>query len=291
MIVKFEEMGTMAETTVFAHYGMNREGSRPVQLGSLDAFQAAADRGFGLEFELQSSSDSELLVTHEPTTSAWSKGKVKKYWSSLPAVEIFTLENQHGPVCRFNQLLRLVEDYPALPMAIRLSASQQTARFTNRLIEVLSLNKTLHERLVIYGLKPKVARQFKRGLTAVRLGATVCHDYDISRFQKSVDHALLSIDSLMLNKDIFTLVWLDEWDRQGRKNSRKIFYARELVETLRRCDLKVVLTSPDLHKLHGHKDAESLLTLETRWRELVHFNVDAICTSYPARLSGLLSGA
>jgi hypothetical protein len=52
--------------------------------------------------------------------------------------------------------------------------------------------------------------------------------------------------------------------------------------------VKVAMISPELHKIEGHQDAESLKTLNRRWREMLSLKPEAICTDYPARLSALL---
>jgi glycerophosphoryl diester phosphodiesterase len=270
---------------LYSHRGIDFDRRDKMAENSLDAFRWAATQGFGIELDLQMTRDQVLIVAHDATVESWTGGKAKKAWSSFSNDEILKLETALGPIARFTQVLSLAKEFPQLQLAIHLKGTNQSPAFVHKLVDALSLEKDLYPRTLIFDLKLDVATTLRRALPGIGLAPSVSDEYDISRYQSSVNGTLMSVEDVLTHKQVFNWVWMDEWDRSAMHDPIKTFYASEHVERLRKKGFKIALISPELHKAEGHQDGVEQKAMQARWFELIELKPDAICTDYPARLS------
>jgi glycerophosphoryl diester phosphodiesterase len=273
---------------ILSHRGIDLERETVCPENSLAAFRWCAEKGLGLELDLQLTADHVLIVAHDATLERWSEGTVKRAWATFKDSDLLRLEAAFSPLARFTQVLTLAHDFPNLHLAIHVKGTNQTSQFMLKLVEVLKEHASLFPRILLFDLKRETVLGLKQALPGIGLAASVADDYDIVRFQNMTNGTLLTVTEFLAKKTLYTWAWLDEWDRVSLTEPAKALYTSELVDRLHKNGVKVAMISPELHKIEGHQDAESLKTLNRRWREMLSLKPEAICTDYPARLSALL---
>jgi glycerophosphoryl diester phosphodiesterase len=269
---------------IYAHRGIDMDRSEKLSESSLAAFRWSAERGFGIEVDLQLTRDQAFLIAHDSTVERWTNGRSKVLWSSLGSEEVTKLSANFGPVCWFLQILALMQEFPALQVAIHLKGVNQTGPFVKKLTDVLKAHVQYFSRLLLFDLKSEIAVTLLRALPGIGIAPSVSDEYDVARFQASTHGTLMSLDDAFEQGRVFNWLWLDEWDRSGANESLKSLYNDDVFSKIRKKGLKVAIVSPELHKNEGHPDAQSDAAIQMRWDEIIRFKPDAICTDYPARL-------
>jgi hypothetical protein len=122
----------------------------------------------------------------------------------------------------------------------------------------------------------------------------VAHPYDIERYNQCVLGTLLSLEKVLSHKDLFSWVWLDEWDLADKDGGQKQFYTAEVFETLKDQGLKIALVTPELHGTspgllggEAHPDADKS-RLFGRIQETINLQPDALCTDYPEEVRQMI---
>lgn len=275
---------------VFSHRGLDLDRPEKLAENSIAAFRWAAERGFGVELDLQFTRDQHWIVAHDATIERWSSGAGRQPWSALTMGEIAKLGANFGPIASLKETLELARAFPRLTLALHFKGANQRGPLVSALGAALAPWKDLHTRLLIFDLKFDTAAALRRALPAIGLAPSVVHEFDIQRYQ-TLCHGTLSLAGpVKSRRNDFDWVWLDEWDRLGQGETRKDFYA-EAIGEFHAKGFKVAVISPELHRDELHQDAEPMPTLTRRWRDLIRLGPNAICTDYPARFSALLSAA
>ena len=271
---------------VLSHRGLDRERAEHLRENSLASFRWAMTRGFGVELDLQLTADSELIVTHDLTSERWSQGKTVRPWSALARADFSAFEGECGALCTMPEALALVSEFPSVTMAIHVKGQNQSVVFIKALAKALMPFHQFFSRLLVFDLKVAPAGLLRKACPGIGLAPSVAHVFDVQRCQSVAQGTLYSPLEILSHEGPYNWVWLDEWDRRAVDGKSKALY-EETTETFLSHGFNVALISPELHKGEKHQDAENLQVLEKRWREILKLKVNAICTDYPARFSGL----
>jgi hypothetical protein len=187
---------------------------------------------------------------------------------------------------QLESLLQLAEKTQSGQIALQVEQGDKAALSDSELMAILDRFPSVHSRLLLYGLLPRLAAQIKAKFPAIDLAASVCHSFDVARYQSSCQHALLTLNELLTHSELYRWAWLEEWDRIGGDGQSKAWF--ELCASdLRDMGMKLAIASPELHANDGHPDGTELSRVENRWRGILACKPDAVCTTYPARLSWL----
>jgi glycerophosphoryl diester phosphodiesterase len=272
---------------ILAHRGMDLDHQASAPESSLSAFQRAAGLGIGLQMDLQPAGD-ELIVWQEGDLKRWTRGAVAKNWSELDSTELQALEAQYGKLCRWHEIIQLMTKVTGIFAAIHVKAANQNEKFFAQLEAELAKSQDFHGRLVIFGLTKSWAERLRLVFNNIGIAPTVAHPFDIKRFGEQCGSTLLTLEECLFNNDIFNWVWLDEWDRTDEAAKFKVLYDQKTMTALKGAGFQIALNSPELHRSEKHPDSQNTDRIERRWRDILEFEVDAICTDYPTRLSRAL---
>jgi hypothetical protein len=140
----------------------------------------------------------------------------------------------------------------------------------------------------------ETARYLKERNSRLRIAPSVAHQYDSKRFNDVVGGTLLTVNDVLSNRELFSGVWLDEWDLQDENGGVKKLYTQELISLFQSHGLWVGLVTPELHGTspgllgaEEHQSAKTFETLSIRFKEIISCAPDAMCTDYPDYVKGL----
>lgn len=273
---------------VLSHRGLDLERVDHLPENSLASFRWAMTRGLGVELDLQLTGDSELIVTHDMTSERWSKGKIVRPWRDLVRADYRQFESECGTLCSAREALELVNEFPSVTLALHVKGQNQNDLFVRTLAKALTPFHQAYSRLLVFDLKVAPAGLLRKACPGIGLAPSVAHVFDVQRFQSIAQGTLFSPVEILGQEGPYNWVWLDEWDRRAVDGKTKALY-EETAATFLSHGFKVAVISPELHRGEKHQDAENLQTLEKRWLEILKLEVNAVCTDYPARFSGLAS--
>lgn len=91
----------------------------------------------------------------------------------------------------------------------------------------------IEEKIYIFDASIETAKHIKGQFSEVKIFPSVAHPYDIERYNQAVGGTLLSLKEVLENRDVFSGVWLDEWDRSGENGGEKMFYTEEIFAIFR----------------------------------------------------------
>lgn len=267
---------------IYSHRGIDLDRSEKLAENSLEAFSWAADHGFGVELDLQLNSQGEIIVAHDSTATRWSHGRCNLKWSDIPVAQLRTLESDCGKISKLKDVLQLSKE-KSLHLAIHLKGANQTPQMLSVFVETLSSWRAIFPQILVFDCKLETAKLLREKFPTLDIAASVSTEGDLSTFNSLTSHTLYSLDQVLEMKTSFTWAWLDEW--------QPTLYNKDTFDRLSKGQLRSVVISPELHKAEKHPDAESPERLEVRWREILAFKPDAICTDFPNRIAQLLQGA
>ena len=149
-------------------------------------------------------------------------------------------------------------------------------------------------KLFVFDTKIETARYLKESLPALPLSPSAAHPYDIIRYNEYAGKTLIPLESALANKNLFSWIWLDEWDLLDR-GGLKTLYNRENFIRLKEAGYKIAVVSPELHATspgllggEAHADAADKDKLTARLKKIIELEPDAICTDHPDLLKSLL---
>lgn len=265
--------GEQRKLSIVTHRGLDPEKKGYYAESSREAFADQIARGFGLEFDLLETSDGRIVVAHDP----------------------HSLKSLEKNAVSFRELLEMIgknkenRSINAIHIKSKLQQKETMKKFCEEMRDA-STNQ-----FVLFDLTVESARYLKTLNSALGLAPSVAHPYDIERYNTAVGGTLLPIEKAIENKDIFTWVWLDEWDRTDQNAGTKSLYNKETFDRLREAGFKIALVTPELHATspnllggEAHQDAATQNALEERFDEIVALQPDAICTDYPEKIKDLI---
>ncbi len=116
----------------YAHRGLHTA-QRPEN--SLSAFQAAVDKGYGIELDVHLMADGNLAVIHDSSLLRTVGADVKIEDLTLEQLQDYCLEGTQEPIPTFRQVLELVGD--KIPMIVELKAVNNHAQLVDAACEML----------------------------------------------------------------------------------------------------------------------------------------------------------
>lgn len=239
----------------------------------------------GIELDLNFSQDQKLFFFHDKDLSRITNNQDNRQFKNLKISEInqYTIQKNH--FCDFKTLIKLIKKFNPPLVALHFKGGLQNQNNTQIIINQLKKNYEIIDKLLIFDLKVKTAKEFKKQLPQLNLALSIAHSYDIQRFNKFTNNTLYSIKNLIKNKNLFTWAWLDEWDRTNINNSQKSLYNEKIFKILRENFIKIALVTPELHSTspslcanEKHQDNSTIKKYQKRLKQIIKLKPDAICT-------------
>lgn len=280
---------------IISHRGLKPSKEGYYVESSLEAFEDQLAAGFGLEFDLQSTKDGKIVISHDSDLRRISNGKDTRHIKDLTLQEVTSLVFNDCHLASLSRILSLIEkDGHKLSIhAIHLRRSSQTKELLDTLLEELRAVDT--EKFILFDVTLETAEYLKRKNQNLNLAPSIAHPFDIERYNSVVGGTLITAKKALPHSNIFSWVWLDEWDLADKNNGFKKLYTAELFEKLRHRGLKIALVTPELHATspgllgnESHPDAKTKDRLFDRIKEIIKLNPDALCTDYSDEVKEIL---
>jgi len=281
---------------IITHRGLEPSANNFPSESSFETFKNHLNRGFGIEFDANFTKDKKIVIFHDAGLERITKGEDKRLFADMPAKEIeaIRLEN-NGRLCFLDELLDAISGSNTNSIsALHLKGGFQEPEFLDILLDYLQNAGKILSRIVIFDVKVETAKYLKAKLPELNLAPSVAHPYDIKRYNQATKGTLLSAEETIANKDLFSWVWLDEWDLADENGRTKKFYTAETFDIFRKNGLKIALVTPELHGSspgllggEAHPDAAKE-RLFNRVQEIINLKPDALCTDYPKEVKKLI---
>ncbi len=175
----------------YAHRGLHGDG---VPENSLKAFDLACEAGYGLELDLQLSSDGEVMVFHDYTLKRMTG--CDRRLSELTAAELSELRlaatNQHIPT--FAEVLATVNG--RVPILIELKGENLNTALVPKVVEHL---RDYMGRYIIESFNPVLLRAIKKQLPEAYCGLLYTN---VVR-----DKPKVSVGNIMVTLMLFNFIW------------------------------------------------------------------------------------
>lgn len=259
-------------THVITHRGLDpARGEGYFAESSYEAFEDQLRRGFGIEFDPRA----DLLVAHDDLSRTTKNGC---HTASLKQVaELISNLQAPGAISALH-LKHRVQEKGVLDALLPYFENFDPSKF------------------FIFDATLETAAYLKEKKSALVLGASVAHPYDIECYGNATGGTLYTAEEILLRRDLFDWVTLDEWDRARANGEEKALYTAETFKQLRSAGFKICVISPELHATspgllggEAHPDAKDHATLIARIKEILALSPDAICTDYPDEVQSLLN--
>ncbi len=272
---------------ILTHRGLDPSRKNYFLESSYEAFENQLKRGFGLEFDVQVTKNGDIIIFHDKDLERISEGTDLRKIPEITSIEFKKLVFNGCHFVTLSKLIVLIDKYaaPDIIHAIHLKHYSQKKDFLDTLITTIkNLN---HKKFFIFDVTYETAKYLKEHDDKINLAPSVAHSFDIERYSGVVGGTLIPVDEILKNPQLFSWVWLDEWDRTDN-NGIKDLYNKEVFQKLRDHEIKIALVSPELHatspNLFGgelHQDATTMEKLRERLVSIIALKPDAICTDYP----------
>jgi Glycerophosphoryl diester phosphodiesterase family len=283
---------------IITHRGLEPESPRFTE-SSYEAFADHLSRGFGLEFDLQSTADGVIVISHDSDLSRITNGRDTRKIEDITSDDFLSIELNNGHTTTLSRLLNLIAEQQLEDVfsALHVKSTFQNKKDNlERLIREIKDSGISLQSFVLFDVTLGNATYLKEVLPGVQIAVSVSHPFDIERYNNSVGGTLYLLDTALQNSHLLTHVWLDEWDLVGTDGSRKSLYNEATFAKLRDKGLKICLVSPELHSSspsllggESHEDASTLDRLINRVEDIISLEPDAVCTDYPNLVKDLLN--
>lgn len=263
---------------------------------SFDAFNAHLQRGYGIELDPRPAKNG-LVVIHDGDLKRASGGADLRRVSELTLTEFVTMNFNGSHLGSFRQVLESIKLHQVddATSAIHLKHSSQDQTTLDMILADLAVSGLDPDKFIMFDVAIATARYLKEKNPALQLAPSVAHPYDIARYNSVVGGTLLSLEEVLIHRDLFDWVWLDEWDLADRDGGKKKFYTPEIFKTFHDTGLNVALVTPELHGTspgllggEAHEDARDHKMLMMRIKEILSYGPDAVCTDYPDEVKALI---
>jgi glycerophosphoryl diester phosphodiesterase len=256
---------------------------------TIDAFTNHLQRGYGIEFDVNFSFDERMFIFHDSGLTRITNGNDDRYFEELKLDEIRVLRLRNNLLPTFDELFNLIRNIGRESVnALHLKSKFQDKRHLEILTKNLKYYQDIFDSLIVFDVKIETARFLKSSFPDLNLAPSVAHEFDIQRYNKSVGGTLYSIEEVLADKDLFSWVWLDEWDLTDQNGGTKKLCTEEIFDKFRRAGIKTALVTPELHGTspgllggESHPDAADMSKLQKRIIEIKSLQPDAICTDHP----------
>jgi glycerophosphoryl diester phosphodiesterase len=273
---------------IITHRGLEPEKKEFFTESTYEAFADQAKRGFGLEFDANFTADDQVVIFHDAGLERITKGQDKRLFSEMSLAETKEVKLDNGRLCDLDELFGLIESGEAKTSALHLKGKFQAPKYLDILVNHLKKHPEAVKKILIFDAKVETAKYLKEQIPEIQLAPSVAHEYDVERYNSAVGGTLIPTNEALDYPDLFTWVWLDEWDRSDKNGGEKSLYNQEVFQKLRDQGIKIALVTPELHATspnllggESHPDAASQEKLASRLREIIALKPDLICTDYP----------
>ena len=286
---------------VLTHRGLEPSNNNFYSESTIESFLSHLERGFGLEVDLNFTRDG-IVFCHDATFKRLTNGQDERALKQLTTDEACGVLLPNGRLGSIEELMDELKKYPDQLVALHFKGSYQNYENSLILLEHLRSYEDLLDRVFVFDATLTIAKLLKKSHPSIQLMASVAHPYDIERYQEAAKGTLLSLESLLENKDVYSGAWLDEWDLADRASEGiidskgKKLYTAEVFQFLRAHGFKIGLVTPELHGTspgllggEAHPDAQSQQRLFERIQEIIALQPDVICTDYPEEVKALIS--
>ena len=260
---------------IFAHRGLKKE----LPENSLEGFILSWQSGFGIELDIRLTADRDFVIIHDrdPFRVTGIHGNIGKMtMTELQKLDISkNFSGKIGPthLPTFTEVCEAAKkDQPSgQKMAIHMKLDEQSETGLQKLVHIFQ-KYGLHKQAFIFDLTLESAGKIKKMDRGIEVA--------ISVGEKNYTDTIYTYAELKDHKHEFDFVWWDEWQEQGS------IYNQQMAEQIHADGKPIFTISPELHKAHGHPQAEKGFT--DLWRQLVAWDVDGICTDDPKLLTKFL---
>lgn len=282
-------------TNIITHRGLEPSKKDFYVESAKQAFESHLSRGFGIEFDINFTKDNKIIIFHDSGLERITKGGNKSFFSEMNSAEISKLRLGNGDrLCFLGELLEIIARGAEQISALHLKGKFQEEKYLDILLSYLADNKKMLSKIFVFDVKVETAKYLKNKLLELKLAPSVAHPYDIKRYNEAVNGTLLDTEEAIANKDLFSWVWLDEWDSADENGKTKKFYTPETFEVLKKNGLKIALVTPELHgtspgllggEVHPGAKKDRLFNLI---EEIISLEPDALCTDYPEEIKKII---
>lgn len=140
--------------TDYAHRGLHGNG---IPENSLEAYSKAIEQGYGIEIDVQLSSDGEIFVFHDPTLLRMCGVDKKLHDMTSAEIKELRLLNTDSHIPTLAEVLELVDG--SVPLLIEIKFYAETMRLCEALTEALD---AYYGSFAIQSFDPRVLRYFKK---------------------------------------------------------------------------------------------------------------------------------
>lgn len=288
----------MSSIEVITHRGLEPSNPNFPPESSVQSLSNQSGRGYGLEFDPNITKDG-IVVWHDQTLERLSEGKDTRSFRNLTVKELSKIRfwnknhTTEGVIPTFDEVMELIRQSSANVNALHLKGKYQNPADLEILIEHLKKNSDVLERILIFDVKVETAKSLLRVFPEVKLAPSVANEFDVFRYNSLVGETLYETSHAeeLLMVGVFgedPFVWLDEWNRKGRRGRTKTLYTRDVFNQMRAAGAKIALVTPELHggspgryEKDSHEDAKDQETLFKRIKQIIRLKPDLICTDYP----------
>ncbi len=286
----------MERSKIFTHRGLEPSKINFFGESTYEAFQDHIQRGFGIEFDPNFLKEGNIVIAHDKGLTRITGGKDKRLFIDLTLPEVQAIKFPNGHIPSFEELADLILKSRSPLHAVHFKGGFQEQSHTASLLEHIEKYPGLAGKLLMFDVKPEVAKQIRSKIPQIKLAPSVAHPYDIERYNNAVLGTLISVEDAIKYKQegLYDWVWLDEWDLTDRDGGVKKLYTQETLNVLHGAGYKIALVTPELHGTspgllggEAHPDAKPQERLFSRIREIIALQPDAICTDYPEECANL----
>lgn len=217
--------------TDYAHRGLHND---VIPENSLAAYSNAIDNGYGIEIDVQLSSDGEIFVFHDPTATRMCG--VEKKLSEMTANEIKQLRlrgtDEHIPTLA--EVLSLVDG--SVPLLIEVKYYAETTKLCELLAETLD---SYYGSFAIQSFDPRVLRYFKKHRPRFARGQLVAKMSKRSKpSENDMKNPLISflLNHLLLNvlsRPDFISIQINHTRELGFVLATEVFKAKAFIWTVK----------------------------------------------------------
>lgn len=279
-------------TKVIAHRGnFFPEGPIPevqnkykIPENTLEAFERAFKKGWGIETDIRLAGDRNFVVTHDSNIVRFSGKSGSINQMSVPQIlEIGYKDNSAFRIPTLDGLCQLVQRYakdekmPFIAFQVKRGSAPDSGVVVGRAVA---------QQMEKYGLKDSILFDATFEEAQVLRNEFPWLNLSISVVEKNYSSTIYTPKQALSSQftKVFNCVWADEWKEQERIYNKDMF-ARFRQSYSGRIDV----VSPELHYNEQHSLSKDLEGLKKLWSDIMSWGTaDGICTDYPSELQKLL---
>lgn len=277
---------------IFTHRGLEPDREKFYSESSLEAFKNHLSRGYSLEFDPNRCKNG-FVVQHDKTLKRITNGRDERAFKEVSLADIKKIKLENGTIPTLDELFLEINKSDSI-QALHMKHSLQEEETFELFIEFLKKHQDILKKIVFFDVRIETAKKLKKIFPNILLAPSVVHHYDKKRYNEAVGKTLYTFDEIEQHKELFSWVWLDEWDLSDEKGTKSL-YNKETFSRCQKLNLKIALVTPELHKSspgllgkEAHPDAKNKTDLFKRIKKIIDLKPDALCTDYPEAVKEMI---